>query len=198
MSDPQIAAPLPDDVRISPQAECYVSEQRRFALTTQRELTLVLGLPHLSVLSAAELRVIIAHELAHFRGDTRLWEFSCIAFSSPCEPAISGRRSDAWRGSIPFFGIGRSIFISFVCLAAPIFRQQELHADAISASVHGGELTARTLLREWLLAHEFESVLETFRRPESRAARGPEPISRISVAASATLARPLTFICCSG
>lgn len=160
----QIVAPLPDDVRITPQAECYVCEQRRFALTTQRELTLVLGLPHLSVLSAAELRVIIAHELAHFRGDTRLGVFLYRFLESlRAGNQRQKERRLAWIDPVFWY---RWIYFHVLCLlAAPIFKHQELQADAVSASVHGGELTARTLLREWLLAHEFESLLENYSRP---------------------------------
>lgn len=159
----QINSPVPDRVCITPRAECYVSEQRRFGLTTQRELTLVLGLPHLSALSTTELRVIIAHELAHFRsGDTRLGVFLFRFLEALRAANQQTQQRIAWIDPI-FWYRWLYFHISWV-LAAPIFKHQELHADSVSASVHGGELTARTLLREWLLAHQFESLLENYRQ----------------------------------
>jgi Zn-dependent protease with chaperone function len=167
----QIHAPLPDHVLITPRAECYVLEQRRFALSTNRELTLVLGLPHLGVLSTTELRVIIAHELAHFRsGDTRLGVFLYRFLESLRTENQQMQRRIAWIDPVSWY---RWLYfhVSYL-LAAPIFKHQELHADSVSASVHGGELTARTLLREWLLAHQFESLLDSYRQTH------PEPLGR--------------------
>src|SRR5690606_27425297 len=71
-----VRSPAPDEIRLSYRAECFALEQRSFGLSTDRSLTLVIGLPQLEVLTLNELKVIVAHELAHFGGgDTRLGVF---------------------------------------------------------------------------------------------------------------------------
>jgi len=47
-------------------------------------------------------------------------------------------------------------------LVAPVWKHQELRADTASASAYGGRLTARTLLREWLLGQQFEATVEDY------------------------------------
>ena len=166
----RINAPLPDHLRISPRAECYVSEKRRFGLGIKRELTLVLGLPHLSVLSVNELRVIIAHELAHFRGDTQLGVF-LYRFLETLRAANERQQHTRTAWIDPVFWFRWVYFHICIYLSAPVFRYQELLADSVSASVHGGELTARTLLREWLLAQQFDALVEAYGQPPGNAAR---------------------------
>src|SRR5262245_55439431 len=71
-----VGAPVPDEICVSADARCFAFEQRDFGVTTRRTMVLVLGLPHLLILSAAELRVIVGHELAHIRQkDTTLAVF---------------------------------------------------------------------------------------------------------------------------
>ena len=47
-------------------------------------------------------------------------------------------------------------------VARPIQRQQELHADALSAAVYGGELAVQTLLKDWLLTSQFEVAVREY------------------------------------
>jgi hypothetical protein len=47
-------------------------------------------------------------------------------------------------------------------LCQPIQRHQELHADAVSGSAYGGDIAVRTLLKDWLLANEFDSSVEEY------------------------------------
>ena len=56
---------LPDQVRLTHRAQCYATELRWFGFSTRRRLVLVLGLPHVEVLSQGEFKVILAHELSH-------------------------------------------------------------------------------------------------------------------------------------
>ncbi len=75
----QVGSPMPNEIRVMYAPETYTVELRKFGLSPQRRLVMVLGLPQLSVLTVAELQVVLAHELAHFgRGDTRLIVFCAI------------------------------------------------------------------------------------------------------------------------
>ncbi|MCA9179225.1 MAG: M48 family metallopeptidase, partial [Planctomycetales bacterium] len=67
----RVGSRRPDELRISSDQQCYVIEQRQFAVRTQRRVVLVMGMPQMLAMSVAEVQVILAHELAHFRsGDT--------------------------------------------------------------------------------------------------------------------------------
>lgn len=155
-----VKSPLPNVVRISPRAECYACEIRHFSIRTQRELTLVLGLPHLAVLNNSELKVIVAHELAHFRGgDTRLGVF-LHRFLEFLRNANEHQRRTRWID--PVYWIRSAFFRIALVLIAPIWKHQELRADVASANAYGGRLTARTLLREWLLGQQFEATVEDY------------------------------------
>lgn len=151
--------PRPHEVRITPHAECYVYEHREFGFVTNRRLVLVIGLPHLAVLTATELRIILGHELAHFAGgDTRLGVFLHRFLESLREPPQHPtlRR---WRRFDPVYWVRTAYFYASQLLAAPIWRSQELRADAASAKAFGGRLSARTIVREWLLAQQFDEEL---------------------------------------
>jgi Zn-dependent protease with chaperone function len=155
-------SPLPDKVVISPYPDCHVSEHRQFALGTQRNLNLVLGLPHLAVFAAGELQIVIAHELAHFRGgDTRLGVF-LHRFLESLREATEPRQNAVTRWVDPVYWLRRIYFAVSFALAAPIWKFQELRADSVSAKAFGGEATARTLLREWMLAQQFEVTFSDY------------------------------------
>ena len=158
----QVDAPLPDEIRITPRGDCYVTEQRRFSIRPARKLMLVLGMPHLSVLSIAELRVILAHELAHFgRGDTSLgvFVFRFLESLRATDAALS-KRSLRWIN--PLYPFCKLYFSAFMLLSAPIRRQQELRADSVAAATYGGNLAAETLIKEWLVAHQFDAMAAAY------------------------------------
>lgn len=151
-----IESPQPDEIWITHRAQCYVAEQRQFAMRTKRRLLLVLGLPNLSVLSMPELQAVLAHELAHFRrGDTTLGVF-IFRFLESLRQSLESRPS--WLRYVDpeclytFF-----YFKLFFVLTLPLERQQELRADAVSAGLYGGDFAVRTLLKEWLLANQFDA-----------------------------------------
>ncbi len=150
-----LLAPVPDAIRLNPWPECFVIEERRFAWHPDRQLTLVLGCPHLLVLTIDELRVIVVHEMAHLRrGDATLSVF-VYRFHESLEQAVVQLRSRWWHGCDPLYWF----FVAFsqiVCVAsAPLQRHQELRADQLSAELCGSDLATHTLLKEWLVAHEF-------------------------------------------
>jgi Zn-dependent protease with chaperone function len=121
---------------------------------------LVLGLPHLAVLNTSELKVIVAHELAHFRGgDTRLGVFF-HRFLESLRYANDRQRRTRWID--PVYWIRSCFFRLALLLVAPVWKHQELRADVASANAYGGPLTARTLLREWLLGQQFEATVQDY------------------------------------
>jgi len=159
-----VGAPMPDEIRVTHHAECYAVEQREFALRTQRKLILVLGLPHLEIFTVEELKVILAHELSHLgRGDTRLGVF-CYRFLESLRDSRTYRHWRWLRWIDPIFWFSSLYFYGFMLLSAPIFRHQELRADCLSATAFGGELAARTLLKDWLLVNQFESAVASYEK----------------------------------
>jgi Zn-dependent protease with chaperone function len=156
-----VAGPLPDEIRVTHMPECYVTEQRQFAFRTHRRLILVLGLPQLLVFSLTELKVILAHEMTHFRGgDTTLGVFF-YRFLESLRVAVEEMQPRWWRWLDPIYWMCKAFFHLFLYASAPVRREHELHADCTSAAVYGGELAAHTLLKDWLIAHQFdESVAE--------------------------------------
>ena len=158
-----INAPLPDEVRVTHRAQCYVVERRRIARRLQRRLILVLGLPHLKVLTITELKVIVAHEMAHFRcGDTMLRVFF-FRFLESLRIAINRMGSKWWRWGNPLYLYCWTYYRLALIVSAPVRRQQELRADRLSATAFGGPLSIATLLKEWLLASQFERAVAEYR-----------------------------------
>lgn len=169
----RVGAPAPDEILVTHQAECYVTERRNFAVLTDRRLVLVVGLPHLCVLSVAEMQVILAHELAHFRrGDTSLGVFAFRFLESlRAATAECGSRRRRWFD--PLHMVARLYFHLFLFLSAPIRRFQELRADGFSAVAYGGDLASRTLLKEWHLALQFDGAVASFEPEEDSSDDGP-------------------------
>jgi Zn-dependent protease with chaperone function len=162
----RIHGPMPDRILLSHRAECFVTERRQFSLSTKRELILVLGMPHLDVLSVGELQAILAHELAHFRrGDTRVGVFN-FRFLEALRVSLDDYPKKL-RWIHPLFLLEWAYFYSFLWLSAPIRRYQELRADAASAEAFGGDVSAQTLLKEWLLAHQFDAEVAAYRPTEN-------------------------------
>jgi Zn-dependent protease with chaperone function len=154
----QLTAPRPDGIRIAHAAECYVAEQREFAVRPHRSLTLVLGLPQLLVLSVNELQCIISHEMAHFRSrDTTVVVF-LYRFTESLRRVLAKVQRHRWRSADPIYWVFTGAHAFILRLARPIQRAQELNADAISAALYGGDLAVQTLLTDWLLANQFEET----------------------------------------
>ncbi len=158
----QVGAPPPDAIYISEHPDCYAVELRRFGLRTRRRLILVLGLPQLEVLTVEELKSILAHELAHFRGDTRLALFAFRFFES-LRTSTDALRDRWWRWIDPIYWFSKAYIQLFFFCSNPLRRRQELHADCWSAAVYGGRLAARTLLKDLQVGAQFESTLTSFK-----------------------------------
>jgi Zn-dependent protease with chaperone function len=120
---------------------------------------LILGLPLLRVLTQAELRAILAHELAHLaRGDA-----TRAARSARFVEALGGaldRAGDRARG--PLGAWARTCRRWSSRLIAPIARGQELRADRSAAAIAGGSAAASALVKVALVQPLFREVLDLY------------------------------------
>jgi len=157
-----VGAPRPDEVRVHHAPESFTLELRRFGIRPQRRLILVLSVPQLGVLTEAELGVILAHELSHFGcGYTRLVVF-LDRFLNSLRMATETVGQRWWHWVDPIYWFQFCYLRALILLSAPLQRHQELRADSVSANVFGGELAARTLLKDWLLSNQFLTALGSF------------------------------------
>ncbi len=124
-----------------------------------RKRALLLGMPLLHVLNQAELRAVLAHELAHLaRGDAtvslrsaRFVEGLSQALDQAERPSISPLR--LWAKLCRRLGEG---------WLAPIARGQEARADRASAAIAGGDVAASALVKVALVQPLFREVLEHY------------------------------------
>lgn len=150
-----VGVPMPNEIRAIHQPACYAVEWRRFALSTRRRLVIGIGLPLLAVFSVSELKVLLAHELAHIGlGHTRCETF-LFRFLRILNTKIERLANRWWRWGDPVYGVCRVSFHILSRMVTPLRHRQELQADEISAAAYGGQLAAHTLLKDWLLGHAF-------------------------------------------
>ena len=124
-----------------------------------RSQALILGLPLLRVLTLAELRAILAHELAHLaRGDATRAARSA-RFVAGLRQAID-RAGDRARG--PLGAWARACRSLADRLIGPVARGQEARADRSAAAVAGGTAAASALVKVALVQPLFREVLEHF------------------------------------
>ena len=142
----------PDQVRLTYLPCCGV-------FAHGRSRAVVLGMPLLHVLNRAELRAILAHELAHLaRGDaTRAARSSrfvlalAMAVDAAERPSLSPLR--AW-ASLCRGAADR--------LNAPVSRGQEARADRASAAIAGGDAAASALVKVAAVQPLFREVLDAY------------------------------------
>jgi Zn-dependent protease with chaperone function len=128
-------------------------------LAWKRSRALILGLPLLRVLTVAELRGILAHELAHLaRGDA-----TRAARSARFVEAL-GRALDHADGHVrgPLGFWARFCRWGSARLILPIARGQEARADRLAASIAGGDVVASALVKVALVQPLFREVLEHY------------------------------------
>lgn len=124
-----------------------------------RNQALILGLPLLRVLTLAELRAILAHELAHLaRGDATRAARS-VRF---VEGLRQGLDRAAGREHGPLGFLARTTHGWSTRLIGPIARGQETRADRSAASIAGGGPAASALVKVALVQPLFREVLEHY------------------------------------
>ena len=163
-----------------PPADTYVTLEANAAVAEvpagrfgRRRRVLLLGLPLLHILTATELRSVLAHEFGHYAGgDTRLgtWIFRIRAAIGR---TITGLHDDEsfWMKVIqkPFIWYGNA----FLRITNAISRRQEFAADAWAARIAGKGTHVSTLRKIHRLAPAYDAywsqevvpVLETGKRP---------------------------------
>ena len=121
-----------------------------------RSRALLIGLPLLRVLSQAELRAVLAHELAHLAcGDaTRAGRLS--RFVEGLEHALeqAGPRATGILGAWARFCLREASW-----LIEPVARSQETRADRLSAMIAGGNSAASALVKVAIVQPLFREVL---------------------------------------
>jgi Zn-dependent protease with chaperone function len=124
-----------------------------------RSRALILGLPLLRVLTLAELRAVIAHELAHLaRGDATRAAKSA-RFVEGLGQALE-RAGDRARG--PLGTWAKLCWRWAIRLIGPIARGQETRADRTAAAIAGGSPAASALVKVALVQPLFREVLEHY------------------------------------
>jgi Zn-dependent protease with chaperone function len=124
-----------------------------------RSRALILGLPLLRVLTFAELRAVLAHELAHLaRGDATRAARSA-RFVAGLRQALE-HAGDRARG--PLGAWARACSRVADRLIGPVARGQEARADRSAAAIAGGTAAASALVKVALVQPLFREVLEHY------------------------------------
>jgi Zn-dependent protease with chaperone function len=132
----------------------------------KRSRALILGLPLLRVLTHAELRAILAHELAHLaRGDATRAARSA-RFVEGLGQALD-RAADRLHG--PLGRWARACGRWSAHLIAPLARGQESRADRCAAAIAGGGAAASALVKVALVQPLFREVLDHYDPTEPEA-----------------------------
>ena len=148
----RLGARPPEQVRLSYLPCCGVTAWRR-------SRALMIGLPLLHVLTVAELRAILAHELAHLaRGDATRSARS-IRFVHGLGRAIDGA-SGRSRGLLGWWA--RSCQGAGLALLKPIAMGQEARADRLAAAIAGGDAAASALVKVAIVQPLFREVLDHY------------------------------------
>ncbi|AGA27544.1 M48 family metallopeptidase [Singulisphaera acidiphila] len=125
----------------------------------ERSRALILGLPLLRVLTMAEIRAILAHELAHLaRGDATRAARS-VRFVEGLRQALD---QSAGQEHGPLGFLARTCFRWSSRLIGPIARGQETRADRSAAAIAGGSAAASALVKVALVQPLFREVLEHY------------------------------------
>ncbi len=123
-----------------------------------RSQALVLGLPLLRVLNLAELRAILAHELAHLaRGDATRAAQSA-RFVEGLGHALERTAADG-RSRGPLRAWARLCWRGTSLLIGPIAHGQEVRADRSAATIAGGRAASSALVKVAMVQPLFREVL---------------------------------------
>lgn len=147
-----LGARPPEQIRITYLPCCGV-------VAWKRSRALLLGLPLLHILNVAELRSVLAHELAHLaRGDATVSARSA-RFVDGLGQALDRKEG---RSLSPLCLWARGCRHVSERLIAPIARGQEARADRASASVAGGTAAASALVKVAGVQPIFREVLDHY------------------------------------
>ena len=125
----------------------------------RRSQALILGLPLLRVLTHAELRAILAHELAHLARGDATGAARSVRFVEALGRALD-RAGDRAHGLLGSWA--RTCRRWSSTLIAPIARGQEIRADRSAAAIAGGSAAASALVKVAVVQPLFREVLEHY------------------------------------
>jgi Zn-dependent protease with chaperone function len=117
---------------------------------------LLLGLPLLHVLTLAELRAILAHELAHLARGDATWSAGSLRFVERLGQALDAPEGRAWGPLKLWAQVCRRLAAWWI---GPIAWGQEARADRVSASLAGGRTSAAALIKVALVQPLFRELL---------------------------------------
>ena len=117
---------------------------------------LLLGLPLLDVLTRAELRAILAHELSHLARGDATWSASSLRFVEELARALDDPSGRPW-GPLKLWARGFRGLAGR--LVGPIATGQEARADRASAAIAGGRAAASALVKVALVQPLFRELL---------------------------------------
>ncbi len=140
----------PEEIRLAFLPCCGVVAWRR-------SRALLLGMPLLHVLTIAELRAVLAHELAHLaRGDATRSAGS-LRFVEALGRALDDPSRRPWGPLGLWAKLCRG---ASTALIGPIARGQEARADRASAALAGGRVASSALVKVALVQPLFRELLE--------------------------------------
>ncbi len=147
-----LGARPPDQVRLAYLPCCGV-------VASRRARAVLIGLPLLHILTRAELRAILTHELAHLaRGDATRSARSArfvrgLGLALEATPGRSRGPLRQWAGTCHRLGAS---------LLAPVALGQEARADRLAAAGAGGGAAAEALVKVALVQPLFREVLDHY------------------------------------
>lgn len=148
----RLGAKPPEQIRLTYLPCCGVVAGRRAR-------ALLLGLPLLHVLTRAELRAVLAHEMAHLaRGDATASARSS-RFVQGLAAALDAPLLEAY-GPLGLWA--RGVRVVADRLHAPVSRGQEARADRLAATLAGGDATASALVKIAAVQPLFREVLDAY------------------------------------
>lgn len=169
--------PVPLQVYLYGEANAFVTEHGGVLGFGSRRV-MAIGLPLLCLLTVAELRAVLAHEMGHFHGgDTRVWPWICRAHALMSRTAgnlaRAGERAAAMHRlagllfsavRLPFGWLAGG----FLWISQAVSREQERAADAVAIRAAGAAAWRSGLrkasgagLAYWLYReHEIDPLIE--------------------------------------
>ena len=148
----RLRARVPAEIRLSFLPCCGV-------VAAGRRRVLLVGLPLLNVLSVAEIRAVLAHELAHLARGDATGSARSSRFVEGLGQALERAGPAPWS---PLRLWSSACHAASTRLIGPIAIGQEARADRASATVAGGDVAASALVKVAVLQPLFREVLDRY------------------------------------
>ncbi|WHT17188.1 M48 family metalloprotease [Crossiella sp. CA-258035] len=173
-------APVPDEIRLTAEANAAVTEDTRMLGLVVGERRLYLGLPLLTGLPLEELKAVLCHELGHFAG--RHNRFGAVVYRGAL--ALDTAQEEMGRAltinALARMYAGLIIFAirgyawCYAWIAFAVLRRQEIEADRAAAAVAGPEVTGEALRSTLVLMAAWTDFRTRFLDPLAAAGAVPD------------------------